>query len=168
MSDRRVMRLRRGIIGWAVLGLAWSVSAAAQTVSIIPRPVSVRTEAGHFTLDARTVIWTDPTSEPVAHQLARYLEPATGLTLRVQVGFPVSGRFADTDLVKCVQLAPGRAAHAVHVGQYANLHRTYAVLHAWCSQRALPLTGQSWEVYGDPTEDPSKLETGLFLRANEP
>jgi hexosaminidase len=74
-----------------VLGLAWGVSAAAQTVSIIPRPVSVRTEAGHFTLDARTVIWTDPTSAPVAHQLALYLEPATGLTLRVQVGGTVPG-----------------------------------------------------------------------------
>jgi effector-binding domain-containing protein len=78
-----------------------------------------------------------------------------------------TGWFADTDLVKCVQLAPGRAAHAVHVGPYANLHRTYAALNTWCSQHALALTGQSWEVYGDPTEDPSKLPTGLFLRVNE-
>ena len=46
---------------------------------------------GHFTLDARTVIWTDPTGAPVAHQLARYLEPATGLTVRVQVGGTVPG-----------------------------------------------------------------------------
>ena len=78
-------------IGFAAIGLAWSVSAAAQTVSIIPRPVSVRTEAGHFTLDARTVIWTDPTGAPIAHQLAGYLEPATGLILRVQVGGGVPG-----------------------------------------------------------------------------
>jgi hypothetical protein len=48
-----------------------------------------------------------------------------------------------------------------------NLHRTYAALNTWCSQRALALTGQSWEVYGDWTEDPSKLETGLFLRVDE-
>src|SRR4029078_9283522 len=88
---RRVTRLALGIVGWAVLGLAWGISAAAQTVSIIPRPVSVRTDAGHFTLDARTAIWTDPTSARVAHQLARYLEPATGLTLRVQVGGTVPG-----------------------------------------------------------------------------
>ena len=74
-----------------MLGLAWAVSAAAQTVSIVPRPVSVKTDAGHFTLDARTVIWTDLASAPIAHQLARYLEPATALTLRVQVGGPVPG-----------------------------------------------------------------------------
>jgi len=100
------------------------------------------------------------------HNYALY-DQCTPQALRVQVGFPVSGWFADTDLVKCVQLAPGRAAHAVHVGPYANLHRTYAALNSWCSQHALALTGQSWEVYGDWTEDPSKLETGLFLRVNE-
>ncbi len=100
------------------------------------------------------------------HNYALY-DQCTPQSLRVQVGFPVSGRFADTDLVKCVQLAPGGAAHAVHVGPYANLHRTYAALHTWCSQRALALAGQSWEVYGDWTEDSSKLETELFLRIVE-
>ena len=102
----------------------------------------------------------------VGHNYAVY-DQCTPQALRVQVGFPVSGRFADTDLVKCVPLAPGRAAHAVHLGPYANLQRTYAALDAWCSEQALALTGQSWEVYGDPTEDPSKLLTGLFLRVNE-
>ena len=100
------------------------------------------------------------------HNYALY-DRCTPQALRVQVGFPVSGWFADTDLVKCVQLAPGRAAHAVHFGPYADLHRTYAALNTWCSQQALALTGQSWEVYGDPTEDQSKLPTGLFLRVNE-
>jgi hexosaminidase len=66
--------------------VAWAVSAAAETVSIIPRPVSVRTEAGHFTLAAGTIIWSDPPSAAVAYQLARYLEPPTGFTLRVEVG----------------------------------------------------------------------------------
>jgi hypothetical protein len=100
------------------------------------------------------------------HNYAIY-DRCTPQTLRVRVGFPVSGPFADTGLVKCVELAAGRAAHAVHVGPYADLHRTYALLHAWCSERALPLTGQSWEVYRDPTQDPSKLETDLFLRIGE-
>ena len=71
--------------------MAWSVSAAAQTVAIIPGPASVKIEDGRFTLAARTVIWTDPASAPVAQQLARYLEPATGFTLRVQLEGPVPG-----------------------------------------------------------------------------
>ena len=108
----------------------------------------------------------DATVRQAGHNYALY-DQCTPQTLRVQVGFPVSGRFADTDLVKCVELAPGRAAHAIHVGSFANLHRTYAALHTWCSQQALALTDQSWEVYGDPTEDPSQFATELFLRIND-
>ena len=100
------------------------------------------------------------------HNYALY-DRCTPQVLRVQVGFPVSGRFADTDRVKCVELAPGRAAHAVHFGSYANLHRTYSALHDWCSRHALALTGQSWEVYGDPTENLSELATELFLRMQD-
>jgi effector-binding domain-containing protein len=44
------------------------------------------------------------------------------------------------------------------------MDRTYIRLHAWCRAENLRLTGESWEVYGDWTEDASKLETGLFLR----
>jgi effector-binding domain-containing protein len=100
------------------------------------------------------------------HNYALY-DRCTPQTLRVQIGFPVSEKFADTELVKCVQLATGRAAHAVHVGSYTDLHRTYSALHAWCREQPFTLTGESWEVYGDPMPDPSKLTTGLFLRIDE-
>ena len=133
----------------------------ALTQEELPRsqvPVRIR---GMF--DVVYVWLRDTLVRQAGHNHALY-DQCTPQSLRVQVGFPVSGRFADTDLVKCIQLAPGRAAHAVHVGPYADLHRTYAALHAWCSQRALALTGESWEVYGDWTEDSSKLETQLFLR----
>lgn len=115
------------------------------------------------------VVYTWLRDAPVrqaGHNYALY-DRCTPRTLRMRVGFPVSGRFEDTDLVQCVELAPGRAAHAVHVGSYADLHRTYALLNAWCSENALALTGESWEVYGDWTEDASRLETGLFLRVQD-
>lgn len=99
------------------------------------------------------------------HNYALY-DRCTPQSLRVRVGFPVSDRFADGESVQCVELAPGQAARAVHVGPYSELHRTYAVLHAWCAQRGLKLTGESWEVYGDWNDDPSKLTTELFLRVD--
>ena len=75
------------IIRSAIAGILLSVSmAAAQSPSLIPRPVSVTTQAGRFTLGPRTVIWADRASGSVARQLAGYLEPATGFTLRVQIG----------------------------------------------------------------------------------
>ena len=100
------------------------------------------------------------------HNYALY-DQCTEWSLRVRVGFPVSGPFADTDSVKCKQFAPGQAAHAVHLGSYAQLNRTYAALNAWCATQNLSLTGESWEEYGDWTDDQSKLQTGLFLRIRE-
>ena len=84
--------------------------------------------------------------------------------LLVRVGFPVSGPFADTSSVKCIERGAGRAARAVHVGPYSELHRTYAELHAWVRREGLRLGSQSWEVYGDWQDDPSRLETELYLR----
>ena len=61
------------------------------TVAVIPQPVRLAPRAGRFRLTARTVIWSDAPSAPVARQLARYLEPATGFTFVVRTtGTPPS------------------------------------------------------------------------------
>lgn len=99
----------------------------------------------------------------VGHNYAIY-ERGTHKDLLVRAGFPVSGTFAETQAVKCFTLAPGKAAHAMHVGSYSELHRTYACLDAWCKAQDLPLSGQSWELYGDWHEDPAKCETGIYYR----
>ena len=97
------------------------------------------------------------------HNYALY-ERGAKRDLLVRVGFPVSGVFEDTESVKCFELAAGRAAHALHVGPYSELHRTYAELETWCKLERVPLSGQSWEIYGDWNEDESKLETEISLR----
>jgi hexosaminidase len=58
--------------------------ATSAAIAIIPQPVALTPGPGRFQLTPRTVIWTDQASASVGHQLARYLEPATGFTLRVQ------------------------------------------------------------------------------------
>ncbi len=60
-----------------------TAARGAGRVSVIPQPSKVTPHAGEFTITPRTVIWTDGASEQLGHQLARYLEPATGYTLRV-------------------------------------------------------------------------------------
>ena len=97
------------------------------------------------------------------HNYALY-DTCTPQRLRMQVGFPVSARFTDTEQVKCIELAPGRAAHATHVGSYARMHVTYKALTDWCSREPISMTGESWEVYGDWHDDPSKLTTDIFIR----
>jgi hexosaminidase len=61
-------------------------TAEAAGAAIVPRPVSLTGRKGSFRLTRRTVIWTDRASASIGHQLARYLEPATGMILRVQSG----------------------------------------------------------------------------------
>jgi hexosaminidase len=56
----------------------------SSSIAIIPMPVSVTPGGGRFILTTRMVIGTDQASVAIGHQLARYLEPATGLTFRVQ------------------------------------------------------------------------------------
>jgi len=97
------------------------------------------------------------------HNYAVY-ERGTHKQLLVRAGFPVSGPFAETPAARPYTLAAGQAAHALHVGPYAELHRTYALLDAWCKAQGLSLSGQAWELYGDWQEDPSRLETGLYYR----
>ena len=102
----------------------------------------------------------------VGHNYVLY-DKCTKQSLRVRVGFPVSGAFLDTELVKCVEFIPGRAAHAAHLGPYGGLHVTYRRLTEWCSQERVSLSGESWEIYGDWNEDASKLKTDLYLRLRD-
>ena len=91
-------------------------------------------------------------------------DECTKQSLRVRVGFPVSGPFLETESVRCVERPPGRAAHATHQGPYDNLHVTYRALREWCMREGILLGGESWEVYGEWQDDPSRLRTDLFLR----
>jgi len=66
--------------------MSLSVTATAAAQAIIPLPVKMTAGDGHFTVTARTVIWTDAAGASVGYQLARYLEPATGFRLVVATG----------------------------------------------------------------------------------
>ena len=82
----------------ATLVAAPRVDRGAQppaNISIIPAPREITARVGHFTLTDRTIIWADASSAVLGRQLARYLEPATGFTLRVQTeGRPPAGSIA--------------------------------------------------------------------------
>ncbi|HEU4878450.1 MAG TPA: beta-N-acetylhexosaminidase, partial [Gemmatimonadaceae bacterium] len=67
-----------------------------QTLSsdaIIPRPASLTSRAGHFTITPNTAIWTTRETAVLGHQLASYLAPATGFDLNVRAaGTPTGNR----------------------------------------------------------------------------
>lgn len=88
----RAILLTTIIVGMGPGGVAAAQAPAEPVIAIVPQPVKVTPRPGRFTLTARTVIWTDRAGESIARQLARYLEPATGFTLRVQVGGTLPSR----------------------------------------------------------------------------
>ena len=148
------------------------MTSGCQVVSIEPVLLAVaeaemdRREIGSRIRSMFDTVYAWVKSAPVrqvGHNYALY-DKGLGRELLVRVGFPVSGPFSDSATVKCFSLGAGRAARAVHVGPYSELHRTYAELHSWCRRERLRISSQSWEVYGDWQEDASRLETELYLR----
>lgn len=99
--------------------------------------------------------------EQCGHNHAIYRHAKDGM--RMQVGFPVSERFTDTDQVECLQFLGRRAAHITHRGDYGGIPDAYAALHAWCRDEGLELAGLNWEVYGDWRDDPAELTTDIYL-----
>lgn len=79
----------------AAAGLLCAGSARASgNAAVIPQPLRMELREGAFLLRADTTIVTDAASEPTAHLLAEWLEPATGWRLRVARG----GRAADNSI----------------------------------------------------------------------
>jgi len=96
------------------------------------------------------------------HNHAIYRNTADGMFMRV--GFPVKAQFASTDEVECLAFSPGKAAHITHRGEYSGIPGAYEKLHAWREEQKLKLTGLSWEVYGDWSDDPAKVRTEIYLQ----
>jgi len=60
----------------------------------------------------------------------------------------------------------GRVVTAAHIGPYREMSRTYAAIEAWLGDTNTPTTGVSWEVYGDHTDDESRLRTDIFFQVS--
>jgi hypothetical protein len=84
--------------------------------------------------------------------------------MRMRVGFAVAERFADGELVKCIELQAGKAAHTTHIGPYAGLPAAHVELNAWCERESLELAGIAWEVYGDCHDDVATLVTDVYFQ----
>ncbi len=76
----------------AFLAVAPAFGADSRPIAIVPQPVSVMPQPGVFTVTAGTVIHTDAATRELGRRLALYLEPATGLDLRVQTGAVTTAR----------------------------------------------------------------------------
>lgn len=86
-------------------------------------------------------------------------EPEAGMP--IDFGVEVTRRFERAGQVFCVETPAGEAAVIEHRGPYSELHRAHAALHRWCAANGRTIGSHSLEIYGDWSNDPSKLETTI-------
>jgi len=79
--------------------------------------------------------------------------------LGVDFGVEVTRTFERQGEVFPTATPAGEAAIALHIGSYGKLPTTHEAIHAWCKAHGRVIADQSWEIYGDWTDDESKLET---------
>jgi effector-binding domain-containing protein len=80
---------------------------------------------------------------------------------RIDFGVEVTRRFDSEGEVRCVETPAGEAAVLGHRGPYGELPKAHAALRVWCAANKRTIGAHILEVYGDWSEDPSKLETTI-------
>ena len=85
-------------------------------------------------------------------------------TPRVEVGIQVAGTFPPVGRVVPSALPAGPAAMTVHRGPYARLDDANLAVRRWCATHERRPTGVRWEIYGDWTEDHTRLETDVWYQ----
>ena len=103
---------------------------------------------------------THPGLRTDGHNVFVYHHPASrDAPMDVDFGVEVIRTFEREGDVGPTETPAGEVAMAVHIGGYDELRRTHDAIHAWRAQAARSFAGTSWEIYGDWSDDPSKLET---------
>jgi len=101
------------------------------------------------------------------HNVFLYHHPANRNSLMdVDFAVEVTRSFVPSGEIYETNTPAGEAAIAVHRGGYDQLHAVHDAIHQWARLHDRAFAGLSWEIYGDPSEDPSKIETTvLYLLA---
>lgn len=87
--------------------------------------------------------------------------PQPGLPIEADFGVEVTRSFEAENEVREIFTPGGEAAIAVHVGPYDRMGETHAVICAYVTAQGRAFAGQSWEIYGDWSDDPARLETTI-------
>jgi len=77
----------------------------------------------------------------------------------IDFGVQVIRSFRDEGEVVCTQTPAGEVAMTTHVGGYDKLAAAHNAIHCWRAATGRAFGACSWEIYGDWTDDTSKLET---------
>lgn len=94
------------------------------------------------------------------HNIFLYHHPAKGeSTMLVDFGVQVVRPFDRAGEVFLNETPAGRVVRALHIGPYDRMGEAHRAIQVWAEANKTEFGGKSWEIYGDWTDDPAKLET---------
>lgn len=94
------------------------------------------------------------------HNCFLYHHPAPGEpTMIVDFGVQVIRPFAGEGEVACAETPAGEVVMTTHIGSYAKLAAAHQAISSWRVANGRTFGAYSWEIYGDWTNDETKLET---------
>jgi effector-binding domain-containing protein len=64
--------------------------------------------------------------------------------------------------VVAAETPAGEAAHAIYFGDYSRMHPAHLAAQGAAREAGRQLTGDSWEVYGDWSNNPDELRTDIY------
>ncbi len=97
------------------------------------------------------------------HNCFLYHHPANGeAAMDVDFGVQVIRSFENIGEVSCTETPAGEVVMTTHIGSYARLAAAHNALHSWRAAAGRAFGAYSWEIYGDWTDDETKLETQVI------
>ena len=139
--------------------------ATPRPLAAVRRQVTIG-QIGSAWRPALDLVWTflrqNPGLRSDGHNVFLYHHPAARqLPMDVDFGVEVTLSFEQAGEVRQVQTPGGRVASALHIGPYDRMKDTHDAIHRWASANGERFAGKSWEIYGDWTDDLTKLETRI-------
>ncbi|WP_293903968.1 hypothetical protein [Phenylobacterium sp.] len=101
---------------------------------------------------------------PLGCNTVLYRPGVDGRTMDLRVGVRLDRPFAGVGEVILAETPAGEAAHVVYLGDYGKMRPAHQAAQDWARQQGRGLTGVSWEVYGDWSEDPTELRTDIYYQ----
>jgi effector-binding domain-containing protein len=138
-----------------------TVTTVEATTLAVCRASADREHIGEAIMGALDKVWPFIRANGIesGHNVVVYYGGPGDMAIGVQTLSPVPAN----DVVETLQTPAGRVATTTHWGSYDGLHGAFEAVHDYCRREGLQMTGTSWEVYGDWSDDPSKVRTDVFV-----
>jgi effector-binding domain-containing protein len=142
--------------------------AAARPMAAVRRRVQVG-EIGAAWRPALDLVWAflrrNEGLRTDGHNIFLYRHPAQpGDPMEVDFGVEVSRAFEGEGEVIATSTPAGQVASTLHLGRIERIGEAHRAIDAWGTSHGREFGGWSWEIYGDPGDDPDRFEVQVVYQ----